>query len=66
MIEIVFGRHVSVPRAPAHNADERHQHGMLDILIERVRIADAFDGDAGDRGTISVRCACEGPNRRRI
>ena len=28
-----------------HNV-ERHQHGVLDIVVECVRIADALDGDA--------------------
>ena len=31
-------------------AGERHQHGVLDIVIERVAVADAFDGDPRDRG----------------
>ena len=36
---------------PAHDvvAGERDQHGVLDIVVERVAVADAFERDPRDR-----------------
>ena len=50
-VGIVLGRHVAVQRAAAQDfvTGQGHQHGVLDIVIERVAIADAFERDAGDR-----------------
>ena len=49
---IVFRRHMGVERAATQDvmAGECDQHGVLDIVIERVAVADAFDGNARDRG----------------
>lgn len=39
-------------RAPLHDvvANQRYQHGVLNIVVERVAIADAFQSKSGDRG----------------
>ena len=49
----VIGRwHVRVQRPAAQDvvASERHQHGVLDVVVERVAVADALQRDARDRG----------------
>ena len=51
-VRVVGGRHVGVQRAAAQDvvAGQRHQHGVLDVVVERVAVADAFERDARDRG----------------
>jgi hypothetical protein len=48
---IVFGRHMGVQRAAAQDVvpGQCHQHRVLDIVIERVAVADAFQRNPGDR-----------------
>ena len=49
---VVLDGHVGMQRAPAQDvvAGQRHQHGMFDIVVECVAVADAFESNARDRG----------------
>ena len=47
---IIGGRGRHQQRAALHDvvADERHQHGVLDSVIERVAVADTFEREPGN------------------
>ena len=67
-MRVILGRHVGVQRPPAQNvvAGERDQHRVLDIVVEGVAVADAFHGDAGNRGNqldqaVKIELACDPP-----
>jgi hypothetical protein len=47
-VGVVVRRHVRVQRPPAHDVmtGEGHQHGVFDVVVERVAVADAFQRDA--------------------
>jgi hypothetical protein len=50
-VRVIAGRHMGSQRAPAQDIvpGEGHEHCMLDIVIERIAVADAFQRDARDR-----------------
>jgi hypothetical protein len=50
-VRVVARQQAGVQRSASEDfmAGERHQHGVLDIVVERIAVADAFQRDAGDR-----------------
>jgi hypothetical protein len=50
-MRVILRRHVGVQRPAAQNvvACQRDQHCVLDVVVERVAVADAFERDTGDR-----------------
>src|SRR3974377_2538122 len=49
-MRVVLRRHMGVQRSPSYNVmpRERDQHRMLDIMIERVAVADALECNASN------------------
>ena len=50
-VRVILGWHVGMQRSAAQNvvACKGDQHGVLDIVVQRIAVADAFQRDAGDR-----------------
>ena len=67
-MRVIVRAHVGVQRAAAHDvvSRQRDEHGVLDIVIQRVAVADTFQRDAGGIGTISTSGVCAEEKRRRI
>jgi hypothetical protein len=50
-VRVILGRHVGMQCSAAQNVVpcKGDQHGVLDIVVQRIAVADAFQSDAGDR-----------------